>query len=217
MNMSIVLGISVLLKFLAATLALRLIWVTGKKWAWILIAGAISLMAVRRSITITRLISGDISYSPDLTAEVVALIISVLMVVGISLIAPLFHKTKKSEEALQESEKRYRKLIDTANDAIFLADAENGIILDANKQAGKLLGIPAEKIIGMHQTQLHPKEEAEYYEKIFKDYIELGKAITETMFVAHKDGHKIPVEITLHTTSTITHPPILHTTSTITH
>ncbi|MEF9427634.1 MAG: PAS domain-containing sensor histidine kinase, partial [Candidatus Mariimomonas ferrooxydans] len=124
MNVSIVLGISVVLQFLAAILALRLIWVTEKKIAWILIAGAISLMAIRRSITLTRLIRGDISYPPDLTAEVVALVISVLMVVGIALIAPLFRKIKKSEEALQASEERYRKLIETANDAIFLADPE---------------------------------------------------------------------------------------------
>ncbi len=195
MDVTIVLGISVLLQFLAAILALRLIWMTEKKMAWILIAGAILLMAIRRSITITRLISGDISYPPDLTAEVVALIISALMVAGIAFIAPLFHAIKKSEEDFHASEKRYRKLIETANDAIFLADPESGIIIDANKQAEKLLGMPAKKIIGMHQTQLHPKEESEYYGKIFKDYIELDKTITETLFVIHKDGHSIPVEI----------------------
>ncbi len=66
---------------------------------------------------------------------------------------------KETENELRESEGRYRQFIETANDAIFIADADTGIILNANKRAGDLLGIPPEEIIGMHQTQLHSKED----------------------------------------------------------
>ena len=85
-----VLAISVLLQFAAAFLAIRLTRVTKNSGAWLLIALAIVLMGVRRSVTLYRLISGDISHPPDLTAELIALSISVLMVIGIASIAPLF-------------------------------------------------------------------------------------------------------------------------------
>lgn len=57
----------------------------------------------------------------------------------------------------KESEERYRKVVETANDAIFIADIETGLILDANRKAETLLGLPKEKIIGMHHSELHPK------------------------------------------------------------
>ena len=78
---------------------------------------------------------------------------------------------------------------------MFVADVQTGIILDVNKRAEQLLGISAEKIIGMHQSQLHPQEDAEYYRNIFKLYNERGKGIIKDIFVCHKDGHTIPVEI----------------------
>ena len=107
---TIVLGFSILFQFVAAVLALRLIRITGKYPAWSLIATAIFLMAIRRSITFGRLISGDLSHHPDLLAELVALVISVIMVMGIAWIAPLFVSIKRSQEKLQESEARIRVL-----------------------------------------------------------------------------------------------------------
>jgi PAS domain S-box-containing protein len=98
-------------------------------------------------------------------------------------------------DELSDSEIRYRKLIETANDAIFIADAETGILIDANKKAELLLDLPVKDIIGMHQTQLHPKEEAKRYRAIFKKCIEQGEAITESLYVVNRSGNRIPVEI----------------------
>ena len=106
----LILGISILLQFTAAILALRLIRVTGKQRAWGLIALAVFFMGVRRSITFFRLISGDLTLPPDLLAETVALVISILMVLGIAWIAPIFYAIKNSTEALFESKTRYQKL-----------------------------------------------------------------------------------------------------------
>ena len=103
---------------------------------------------------------------------------------------------KQIEISKRESEEKYRKLIETAGDAIFIADAETGIIIDANKKAEKLLGIPVDSIIGMHQTELHPKEESERYRNMFLEHVQKGQSFSsENLFVLHKDGHKIPVEI----------------------
>ncbi len=101
----------------------------------------------------------------------------------------------KAKNALIESERKYRKLFDIANDAIFVADAETGNLTYANKKAQELIGIPLKKIIGMHQSQLHPKEDAERYRKIFAQHIQNGTAISENVFVLNKHKKKIPVEI----------------------
>ena len=103
---------------------------------------------------------------------------------------------EETEKELRESEERYQKLLETANDAIFIADAETGIILNANKKAGELLGIPPEEIIGMHQKQMHAKEDETYYRKLFLDNAQKeGGIILDNIFVWHKNGYRIPVEI----------------------
>ena len=94
----IILIASIGLQLTAAFLALRLIRVTGRRTAWMLIAIAIFFMALRRCITLFHLLSEDLSYTPDLSAEVVALVISLLMVFGIAWIAPLFLSIRSSEE-----------------------------------------------------------------------------------------------------------------------
>jgi len=72
---------------------------------------------------------------------------------------------------LEKSEKKYRLLIQSANDAVFIADAETEIIFEANDRAGKLLGMPVEKIIGMHQSKLHPPNELDRYVEILKKHV----------------------------------------------
>ncbi len=93
----------------------------------------------------------------------------------------------------------YHDLFKTANDAIFVADAETGVIVDANKPAEKLIGIPVSKIKGMHQSRLHPPEQAEKYKKLFRDHIEKGNAISEDIYVVHGSGQKVPVDISAST------------------
>jgi PAS domain S-box-containing protein len=101
-----VLGASILLQITAAFLALRLISVTGKRSAWTLISIAIMFMAVRRSITLFRLVEGSTSQPPDLLAEMVALLISILILAGISRIAPIFHSLKTLADQLRRGEEK---------------------------------------------------------------------------------------------------------------
>lgn len=102
---------------------------------------------------------------------------------------------KRAEDNLRKSEEKYRTLIETANDAIFLADAETGVILDVNAKAGELLGLPVEDIIGQHQHHLHPKEEALKYRGIFKDAVKKGGGNYNDLAVVRRDGSMIPVDI----------------------
>jgi len=67
-------------------------------------------------------------------------------------------KAKRAEKALQESEEKYRKQFEEALDAIVLADAETGVIVDCNRAATKLIGRKKSELVGKHQRILHPPE-----------------------------------------------------------
>jgi PAS domain S-box-containing protein len=65
-------------------------------------------------------------------------------------------KRKLAEEALRESEEKYRRLFEQAMDGIALADPETGIILDCNQALAALVGRDRAELIGQHQAILHP-------------------------------------------------------------
>ena len=103
MGIIAVLVISILLQFAAASWALRLVWVTGKRTAWILIAAAIFLMAIRRCDTLSQAVSLGALNVTTLSAELIALAISVLVLIGVVRIEPLFRSLKQSEGVLRKA------------------------------------------------------------------------------------------------------------------
>ena len=68
---------------------------------------------------------------------------------------------QRAEVALQESEEQYRKLFEGALDAIIVASAETGTIIDCNRAATLLWGREKSELVGQHQRMLHPPEETE--------------------------------------------------------
>lgn len=103
---------------------------------------------------------------------------------------------KIAEHALIESEKRYHSIIESANDAIFIADSHNGLIIDTNKKSEKMLGKSREEILGLHQSSLHPPEEAEEMRKNFvKDVQQEELSTLREVSIQHSSGAKIPVEV----------------------
>lgn len=103
---------------------------------------------------------------------------------------------KQAEKRLLDSENKYRLLIESAKDAIFLADTVTGIIIDCNKSAAALLGRPKQEIIGLHQSAIHPTADISFYKQLFKNHVETGNAISDDVCVINKDGQIIPVDVT---------------------
>jgi hypothetical protein len=120
-----IVALSVLIQFVAALFALRLIPITGKKTAWLLVAVAITLMTVRRFQSLIHLFSGLSFSAPNVLFEVVGLAISCCMMAGIYLIQPLFkemdssrHELKDMNDKLSSLSGEQRELIAKLQDAL---------------------------------------------------------------------------------------------------
>jgi two-component system sensor kinase FixL len=96
---------------------------------------------------------------------------------------------KKVEEQLRKTEENYRIQFEGALDAIFVADAETGILTDCNPSASRLVGREKSELIGQHQQILHPKKSIDKgYSKTFKDHIEKGQGQTLEDQIITKTG-----------------------------
>ena len=102
---------------------------------------------------------------------------------------------KRAEKVLQESEEKYRSLLDNASDAIFLADVE-GNLQEANKKAEEILGYSREEISGIHISRIHPEEVFGKIKDIFNEIITKGSGYVNDVPILRKDGTIIPVDIT---------------------
>ncbi len=60
----------------------------------------------------------------------------------------------KSDEALQQSELRYRRLFESAKDGILIVDAETGAVVDVNPFLAELLGFSRDSILGKKLWEL---------------------------------------------------------------
>jgi PAS domain S-box-containing protein len=120
---TLILACSILIQIITAFLALRLIKTTRYYWSWIFIALAIGLMAARRIITFYDMLSGAGAESVNVSAEITALTISVLMFIGILKIRPLFHSIYNTKNELEESNKRLEKEVELRKFAENLANA----------------------------------------------------------------------------------------------
>jgi len=124
-----ILALSIIIQAVAAVIAFRLINITGRRLAWILIAVALTLMAVRRIIPLYRLVTGDMTAPPDLVNEVIGLVLSVAMAVGIARIAPLFIERKQAEKTLHRLNRELRAVTD-CNQTLIRADDEQTLFND---------------------------------------------------------------------------------------
>ena len=98
------------------------------------------------------------------------------------------NKEQRMEEALRASEEKYRKQFEEAMDAIFIADAETGVIVDCNRAASELVGREKSELVGIHQRILHPPKKIEgEFSRTFKQHRkEKEGQVLETQVITKK-------------------------------
>ncbi|WP_214019642.1 PAS domain S-box protein [Methanoculleus sp.] len=96
---------------------------------------------------------------------------------------------KRVEEALRESEERYRELTENVSDA-FLALGRDGRIVSWNRAAARLSGSPAEEAVGKSIYDLFPELRAEEVAGFFREVTETGRpGVSECRFSLHGRDH----------------------------
>jgi PAS domain S-box-containing protein len=103
--------------------------------------------------------------------------------------------TAEELKRLRESEERYRKMIERANDAILTIDVENGTIVEVNPKAVAMTGYSAEELRGMTVWMLHPEEEVEEARRLFDKVAREGEGYHCELHFRRKDGSKLAVDV----------------------
>jgi PAS domain S-box-containing protein len=99
-----------------------------------------------------------------------------------------------AENNLRASELRYRRLFETAQDAILILDGDTGLIIDANRFILDLLGYPLEYFIGRHLWELGFVRDKPIAETAFNELKTKGYIRYEDLPLETKDGRVIDVE-----------------------
>jgi PAS domain S-box-containing protein len=99
----------------------------------------------------------------------------------------------RAEQATLESERKYRTVFESANDAVFI-ETVDGSMLDVNNNACKLLGYTREELLGMKVPDLVPAEARAWLPRV-TDAILRDRAFRTEAVNVHKSGREIPVEI----------------------
>jgi PAS domain S-box-containing protein len=100
---------------------------------------------------------------------------------------------KKAEEELRLSEEKYRLLVETASDSIFMV-SEDGLVLDMNNSALQLLGYDKNEILNKQLNTIDPNFTFNEFKEFWKNIPFYQTRIFESTH-RRKDGTLVPVEI----------------------
>ncbi|HEX7092031.1 MAG TPA: PAS domain S-box protein [Nitrospiraceae bacterium] len=111
-------------------------------------------------------------------------------------------KIERTEHLLNQSEERFRSLVESATDAIVVAD-HRGLILSWNRSASALFGYADEEVIGQPLTLLIPARYRHAHEQGLARMESTGiSRMMGSVIEVHglrKDGTEFPIELSLAT------------------
>ncbi|MCM3609873.1 EAL domain-containing protein [Planococcus sp. MERTA32b] len=179
------------------------------KWiSSVLIGLAISGMhytgMMAANISMSNHAAGHITHS-SLDTNLLAYSIGVGMLILLALAISSVRVDRKLAMQSLESELKFQSVIESANDAIIVADIQ-GIIIQWNKAAQTIFGYAKEEVLGANIDLILPESFSAIYKQSNKKYENMsvlntmGKTIEVTGY--KKGGRKLPLEISLGTWET---------------
>lgn len=103
--------------------------------------------------------------------------------------------TPEEINKLVESEEKYRKMVELANDAIVNVDSETGRIVEINSRCEKMLVCRRDEIVGKMVRDLYPSDEIEEAGKFLDTVGFEGRGIFNGFHFKQKDGLVVTVDI----------------------
>jgi hypothetical protein len=101
---------------------------------------------------------------------------------------------KQAEEALRESEERFRNLVESTSDFIWEVD-ENALYTYVSPQIRDILGYEVAEVVGKTPFDLMPPEEAYRVAEMISNQVALQRPLTNLENTnLHKDGHLVVLE-----------------------
>ncbi|VVB51559.1 Methyl sulfide methyltransferase-associated sensor [uncultured archaeon] len=110
---------------------------------------------------------------------------------------------RKARKALEESELRFRSVVESANDAIILTDGKNDII-SWNNGAATIFGYLEEEVLGKSLQHIMPWQDENEKKMLYSALSDKSGIIGKTIetYGLRKDDSKIPLEISIATWNT---------------
>jgi PAS domain S-box-containing protein len=102
---------------------------------------------------------------------------------------------KKAEEAMIQSEHKYRHLFEFLSEAALLTDSVSGKVLDTNHQAEVLFGHSRSEIVGSNVVRLLSAETFVEYRRHFPGASQLNERVVFEGEIDTSQGQSIPVSV----------------------
>lgn len=164
---SLILILSIGIQFLAAFTAFYHLRSTARAQGWMFIAFALLLMGARRSITLAKSFPSFDEPVGDLATECVALVISLLMLIGVWMLGRFLRqidqlrmeaetnlaKISRIEAVARANEENLRVTLESIGDAVIATDCKSRVVR-MNKMACTLTGCNLDESRGRYLTEV---------------------------------------------------------------
>jgi len=147
MSVILVLALSILMQFSAALYSLILLRHFGGRLVWLTLAAAFFLMAVRSSLSLYKAIDAYPVVIQPLATEIVAMLISALVLIAVLSFRPAIEKVIQSVQKLADEKQQNNIILESSPDGVCII-TPLGIIEEVNPAYCKMLKLAEVELIG---------------------------------------------------------------------
>lgn len=165
-----VLSLSILMQFSAALYSLMLLRHFGGRLVWLALAAALFLMTIRRSLSLYKTVDVYPFVTQSLETELVALLISALVLIAVLAFRPLITSVIRSEEKLEEETERNHIILESSPDGVCIINPF-GIIEEVNPAYCQMLEMDEETLIGQNFNNLTSEHSPNKSRQVIKKII----------------------------------------------